>query len=77
MEKMVMKLDGRSPEPDGSQVDKESSLPESVARFMRVLKKISGTLLGSIAVSTQIVNVLVCVFVIFVGPAFIFNLLSR
>ena len=75
MEETVTALDGRSPETDGgSQANKKGGLLE---RLMSILKRTSGTLLGSIAVSTQIVNVLVCVFGIFVGPAIVVDFFSR
>lgn len=77
MEKTTTALDGPSPVTDGSQEPKKSDFLDRLAHFMRVLKRTSGTLLGSIAVSTQIVNILVCVFGIFIGPAFIINLFTR
>jgi hypothetical protein len=77
MEKTVTELDGRLPEPDEVQANKKSDPLDHLARFMRVLERTSGTLLGSIAVSTQIVNILVCVFGIFVGPTVIVNYLAR
>jgi hypothetical protein len=48
---------------------------ESVTDSVRLLKRVVGVLLGSLAVGTQVSNVLVCLFVIFMGPAFIIELL--
>ena len=42
--------------------------------WMLWLKKVTSVFLSSVAVGMQVVNVLVCVFVIFLGPAFIIKL---
>ena len=48
-----------------------------VIEAMSLLKRVAGTLLGSLAVSAQISNVLLCLFMILLGPAFVLGLLAR
>jgi hypothetical protein len=46
-----------------------------IAKSMRLLEKITGAMLEGVAVSVQIGNFLICVFMLLLGPAFIIRLL--
>jgi hypothetical protein len=41
---------------------------------MRRLKKVTGAVLGCVAVGAQVASVLTCIFIILLGPAFIVKL---
>jgi hydrogenase/urease accessory protein HupE len=45
-------------------------------KFARLTEVIAGYLLGSLAVSMPVGNILICVFVILFGPAFILGFLA-
>ena len=55
----------------------ESWMLESVITAMRLLKKVVGILLGSLAVGAQISNVIICLCMMLVGPTVIVELLVR
>jgi hypothetical protein len=42
---------------------------------MHWLKNVAGAFLGSVAVGMQVVNVLICIFIILLGPAYIVKLM--
>lgn len=65
------------PTPDASPAQAGEEERGLVVEAMSLLKRVTGTLLGSLAVSAQISNVLVCLFVILLGPAFVLGLLAR
>jgi hypothetical protein len=48
-----------------------------IAKSIRLVEKFSGSLLGGVAVSAQLGNVLVCVLILIAGPAFVLGLLPR
>lgn len=48
-----------------------------LAYVMRRLGEITGALLGGVAVSAQIGNILICLFIILWGPAFIIGLFKH
>ena len=48
-----------------------------LAKSVRLVEKLSGSLLGGAAVGAQLGNVLVCVLVIFAGPASVLGLLPQ
>lgn len=49
---------------------------EAVTSFMRLLKRVTGAVLGSLAVSAQVTNTLICLSMLFVGPTFILEVLA-
>ncbi len=63
--------------PDAGPAQEDEEERGLVIEAMSLLKGFAGTLLGSLAVSAQISNVLVCLFVIVLGPAFVVGLLGR
>lgn len=48
-----------------------------VIALMRVLQKTAGSLLGASAVTLQLGNILICVFMLLAGPTVILKLLLR
>lgn len=46
-----------------------------LTKFVRLTENLTGSLLGSLAVSAQVGNMLICLAVIFIGPAAILKLL--
>jgi hypothetical protein len=75
MEKRVMKSNSRSRETDEASERNRNGSSEPVLGLMGLVIQITGTLLGSLAVSAQIGNLLVCICLMFFGPAFIIKLL--
>ena len=63
--------------PDTGRAYKDEKERGVVIEAMNLLKGVTGTLLGSLAVSAQISNVLICIFLILLGPAFVIELLDR
>jgi hypothetical protein len=47
-----------------------------LAKYARLIGTLAGSVLGSLAISAQVGNVLICVAVIFLGPAVILNRLA-
>jgi hypothetical protein len=45
-----------------------------VLKLMHWLERLTGAILGSFAVGMQMVNVLICIFVILMGPALVLKL---
>jgi hypothetical protein len=48
-----------------------------VTRLMHLLSHLMGAVLGSVAVGAQMVNLLVCVCLLLLGPAFIVDFFVR
>lgn len=46
-------------------------------KSINLIGKISGSLLGAIAVSVQVGNILICVMALFFGPAIVLRLMAR
>jgi hypothetical protein len=46
-------------------------------KFARLMEKIAGSILGSLAVSAPVGNMLICVAMIFFGPAAVLKLLGH
>lgn len=46
-------------------------------RWMHSLEQLAGALLGGIGVGIQVGNVLVCIFMIVLGPAFVIGLFTQ
>lgn len=77
MKKGTTKITLSSKDKGATHVSHESKALESVIVAMRLLKRLGGILLGSIAVSTQVGNVFICLCMILAGPAFIIEQLIR
>lgn len=45
-----------------------------MAKSMRVFEKITGAILGGAAVSVQVGNLLICIFMLLLGPTYIIRL---
>jgi hypothetical protein len=48
-----------------------------VVNLMRLVGRLTGAILGGLAISVQIGNVLICVFLILLGPGLVITLLNR
>jgi hypothetical protein len=46
-------------------------------RLLRLLERLIGAMLGGIAVGVQVGNVLICIFLLLLGPAFVVGLFTR
>lgn len=77
MIKRTTEISLRPLDADGRHVRMSAGALEPVAEVMLLLKRITGTILGSLAFGAQISNVLICLFVILVGPASIIGLLNQ
>lgn len=44
-----------------------------ITKLMRLLERLAAALLGSLCVSVQLANILICIFLLLMGPAFIFR----
>jgi hypothetical protein len=63
--------------PDAGPAHEDEEGRGLVIEALSLLKGVAGTLLGGLAVSAQISNVLICLFVLLLGPAFVVGLLGR
>lgn len=48
-----------------------------LSKLIRLIEMLSGSLLGGLAMSVQVGNVLICVLMLLAGPAFILGILSH
>jgi hypothetical protein len=48
-----------------------------LAKLMQLLEKLTGVILGGLAVSIQFGNALICIFILVLGPAFVIGLLGQ
>lgn len=77
MERRRIKFFARRPDPDAGGTRNSTTVLERVAEVMCLLRRITGAMLGVLAFGTPITNVLICLFIVFVGPSFIIELLPR
>ena len=54
--------------------DRKEARNPMVLKLMHWLERLTGAILGSFAVGMQMVNVLICIFVILMGPALVLKL---
>lgn len=48
-----------------------------ITRLLHLLEQLTGALLGSVGMSVLVGNVLVCIFLMAMGPAFVVELFTR
>lgn len=48
-----------------------------IIRLLHLIERLTGALLGSLCVGVQLGNVLVCIFVLLLGPAVVIELLPQ
>ncbi len=48
-----------------------------LTKLVRLLERLTAALLGSLGVGVQVTNVMICVLVILLGPAFIFSFIPQ
>lgn len=77
MGKTTVEITRLSRDVNAAQADEDARVHRFVIDALRLLKQVTGILLGSLAVSAQVGNVLICLSVMFMGPAFIIGLLCR
>jgi hypothetical protein len=47
------------------------------SRLLHFLRQLSGALLGGIGISIQVGNILICIFLLMLGPAFVVDLFAQ
>jgi hypothetical protein len=48
-----------------------------ITRLLHLLQQLTGTLLGFVGVGIQLGNVLICIFMLLLGPTFVVGLFTR
>ena len=77
MGKTTKKIMGLSRDTNAMPANDETGVLGFIINAMLLLKQVFGLLLASFVVGAQAGNILICLLVIFMGPAFIIGLLAR